>query len=199
MPLVQEALLLQHHLDDPKAALEPGGRLGARAPRAGARGLDPGTAGARDPRARRSKLAVKASCSAWHAQRHRTGRGRDRARSVGAPGHRTRRPAGAAGRVRAAPGPVPHVSPTNRARPTSRCSTWGSPRWSSTRSLCADLGRGRRPSFDTAERPERARALVEHFARALERQGCRVAQGRFGAHMLVELANDGPLTFVFER
>lgn len=65
--------------------------------------------------------------------------------------------------------------------------------------LCADLGRGRRPSFDTAERPERARALVEHFARALERQGCRVAQGRFGAHMLVELANDGPLTFVFER
>jgi D-tyrosyl-tRNA(Tyr) deacylase len=51
--------------------------------------------------------------------------------------------------------------------------------------LVADVERGRRPSFDTAEEPSRAAELVEHFA-------------AFGAHMRVELVNDGPVTFVFE-
>jgi len=65
--------------------------------------------------------------------------------------------------------------------------------------LCADLSRGRRPSFDSAEEPMRARALVVRFAAALERLGCRVEHGRFGAHMQVESCNDGPVTLLFER
>jgi D-tyrosyl-tRNA(Tyr) deacylase len=64
--------------------------------------------------------------------------------------------------------------------------------------LCADLRKGRRPSFDAAEEPERARALVERFRRALEALGLRTASGRFGAEMKVELLNDGPVTFLLE-
>jgi len=64
--------------------------------------------------------------------------------------------------------------------------------------LCADLARGRRPSFDTAEEPGRARVLVEHFVAALAALGIPTATGRFGAQMRVELSNDGPVTFVFD-
>jgi D-tyrosyl-tRNA(Tyr) deacylase len=63
--------------------------------------------------------------------------------------------------------------------------------------LCADLQRGRRPSFDAAEAPERAEALVECFVAELGRLGVPTATGSFGARMLVELSNDGPVTFVF--
>jgi D-tyrosyl-tRNA(Tyr) deacylase len=65
--------------------------------------------------------------------------------------------------------------------------------------LVADVRRGRRPSFDPAEEPERAQALVERFAGALRGVGLEVASGRFGADMAVELSNDGPVTFVLER
>lgn len=64
--------------------------------------------------------------------------------------------------------------------------------------LCADLRRGRRPSFDAAEDPARAREQVERFRRALERHGVATQSGRFGAEMAVELVNDGPVTFVLE-
>ena len=64
--------------------------------------------------------------------------------------------------------------------------------------LCADLRKGRRPSFDAAEEPGRALELVERFRVALERVGIATQGGRFGASMQVELVNDGPVTFVIE-
>ncbi len=65
--------------------------------------------------------------------------------------------------------------------------------------LCADVSKGRRPSFDPAEAPERAEQLYRHFAHTLAARGLRTATGRFGAHMSVESCNDGPVTFLFER
>jgi D-tyrosyl-tRNA(Tyr) deacylase len=62
--------------------------------------------------------------------------------------------------------------------------------------LYADLARGRRPSFTGAAPPDRAAPLVERFAALLHQRGFRVVTGRFGAHMLVEIHNDGPVTFV---
>jgi D-tyrosyl-tRNA(Tyr) deacylase len=64
--------------------------------------------------------------------------------------------------------------------------------------LVADLARGRRPSFDDAETPQRASELVERFVGSARELGLQVETGRFGAHMRVELANDGPVTFVFD-
>jgi D-tyrosyl-tRNA(Tyr) deacylase len=65
--------------------------------------------------------------------------------------------------------------------------------------LFADTRRGRRPSFVEAARPEAAEPLVEAYAAALEGLGVRVARGVFGAHMAVELVNDGPVTVIIER
>lgn len=62
--------------------------------------------------------------------------------------------------------------------------------------LAGSLRKGRRPSFDGAELPERARALYEAVAAALRAEGLGVATGRFAAHMEVELVNDGPVTFL---
>jgi D-tyrosyl-tRNA(Tyr) deacylase len=64
--------------------------------------------------------------------------------------------------------------------------------------LYGDLRKGRRPSWIGAEDPERADAMVEAFAAALEGHGFRVGRGRFGAHMEVELVNDGPLTMLLD-
>ncbi len=64
--------------------------------------------------------------------------------------------------------------------------------------LGASLAKGRRPSFNAAAPPDQARPLVEAVMAALEARGLRVAGGRFGADMQVELVNDGPVTFVLE-
>ena len=64
--------------------------------------------------------------------------------------------------------------------------------------LYGDVRKGRRPSFNDAARPELAEPLVEAFAASLEALGVRVARGRFGAHMQVELVNDGPVTLVID-
>jgi D-tyrosyl-tRNA(Tyr) deacylase len=64
--------------------------------------------------------------------------------------------------------------------------------------LHADTRRGRRPSFTAAAPAEVAEPLVETYARALEGLGVRVAQGRFGAKMEVELVNDGPVTLLLD-
>lgn len=64
--------------------------------------------------------------------------------------------------------------------------------------LAASLERGRRPSFDRAAPPAVAEPLVEAIATALEARGFRVERGVFGAHMRVELVNDGPVTFNLE-
>lgn len=64
--------------------------------------------------------------------------------------------------------------------------------------LYGDTRRGRRPSFTDAARPEVAAPLVEALCRDLEALGVTVAQGQFGAHMLVECVNDGPVTILFD-
>ena len=62
--------------------------------------------------------------------------------------------------------------------------------------LYADTSRGRRPGFTAAAPPAVAQPLVERFAALVAERGLRVATGRFGAHMAVELVNDGPVTIV---
>ena len=64
--------------------------------------------------------------------------------------------------------------------------------------LLADVRKGRRPSFTGAAPPEEASRLVDSFAEALRERGVSVATGRFGAHMRVELENDGPVTIVLD-
>lgn len=65
--------------------------------------------------------------------------------------------------------------------------------------LYADTRKGRRPSFTDAAPPEIARALVDRFAEKMRQQGIPTQVGEFGAHMLVEIANDGPVTIWMER
>jgi len=60
--------------------------------------------------------------------------------------------------------------------------------------LYADTARGRRPGFTDAALPDQAFPLYGRFATELEAAGVRVARGRFGAAMAVELVNDGPFT-----
>lgn len=64
--------------------------------------------------------------------------------------------------------------------------------------LCADVRRGRRPSFSGAARPEEAAPLVAAVAEGLRKMGLQVAEGSFGAMMAVELVNDGPVTIIVE-
>ncbi|MCL4464788.1 MAG: D-aminoacyl-tRNA deacylase [Chloroflexi bacterium] len=64
--------------------------------------------------------------------------------------------------------------------------------------LYADASHGRRPSFVEAAPPEIAAPLVDAYAEQLRSLGLRVATGRFGAHMLVQLVNDGPVTILLE-
>jgi D-tyrosyl-tRNA(Tyr) deacylase len=65
--------------------------------------------------------------------------------------------------------------------------------------LYGDVQKGRRPSFDAAAPPGEAEPLFQQFVEELKRSGLKVEQGIFQAHMVVELANDGPVTFVLER
>jgi D-tyrosyl-tRNA(Tyr) deacylase len=64
--------------------------------------------------------------------------------------------------------------------------------------LYADCRKGRRPSFADAADPGPAETLVEEFRRALERLGVATGCGRFGAHMVVRLVNDGPFTIILD-
>jgi D-tyrosyl-tRNA(Tyr) deacylase len=64
--------------------------------------------------------------------------------------------------------------------------------------LFADTRKGRRPSFTGAALPEVARPLVDYFMRMLEELGVPSQAGEFGAHMLVEIENDGPVTIMLE-
>lgn len=64
--------------------------------------------------------------------------------------------------------------------------------------LYADVRRGRRPGFTGAGAPEIAAPLVERFMEELRALGVPTQGGRFGAHMLVELINDGPMTIVLD-
>ncbi len=64
--------------------------------------------------------------------------------------------------------------------------------------LYADTAKGRRPSWNAAAPRPVAEPLVTVFAEALRRLGAQVHTGVFGAHMQVELVNDGPVTVLLE-
>jgi D-tyrosyl-tRNA(Tyr) deacylase len=65
--------------------------------------------------------------------------------------------------------------------------------------LYAETRKGRRPSFTEAALPEMARPLVDRFAELLRAQGIPTGQGIFGAEMLVEIHNAGPVTIWLEK
>ncbi len=64
--------------------------------------------------------------------------------------------------------------------------------------LYGDCRRGRRPSFTSAAQPEEAERLYEAFIARLESHGLAVERGVFGAHMCVDIHNDGPVTLLVE-
>jgi D-tyrosyl-tRNA(Tyr) deacylase len=66
--------------------------------------------------------------------------------------------------------------------------------------LYGDCRKGRRPSFTHAARPEVAEPLCARFIEFLREAGVdQVESGVFGAHMMVEIHNDGPVTLILER
>jgi D-tyrosyl-tRNA(Tyr) deacylase len=65
--------------------------------------------------------------------------------------------------------------------------------------LYANADKGRRPSFVDAAQPEVAEPLVECFVAALQGHGVPVSEGVFGATMMVEIHNDGPVTIMLEK
>ena len=64
--------------------------------------------------------------------------------------------------------------------------------------LYGDVRRGKRPSFDAAAPPERARVLYEYFVHRIRAAGLRCETGRFQETMQVELVNDGPVTILLD-
>src|SRR5512145_1529642 len=65
--------------------------------------------------------------------------------------------------------------------------------------LYADTRKGRRPSFIDAALPDVASPLVDRFIELLKSYGVSTQAGQFGAHMQVEIHNDGPVTIWLER
>lgn len=65
--------------------------------------------------------------------------------------------------------------------------------------LAGDASKGRRPSFDTAMRPEQAQPMLDALADAVRALGVTVQTGVFRAEMKVELVNDGPITMALRR
>jgi D-aminoacyl-tRNA deacylase len=64
--------------------------------------------------------------------------------------------------------------------------------------LYADTRKGRRPSWNAAAPAPLAEPVVEQVVHALRERGVEVETGRFGAHMDLELVNDGPVTILLE-
>ena len=64
--------------------------------------------------------------------------------------------------------------------------------------LCGDIRKGTRPSFDKAMAPDEANKMYEYFIQKVKEQGIPVKTGVFGAHMEINLLNDGPVTFVID-
>ena len=64
--------------------------------------------------------------------------------------------------------------------------------------LYGDVRRGKRPSFDAAAPPERARQLYEYFVERIRAAGLPCQTGRFQEMMEVELVNDGPVTILLD-
>ncbi len=64
--------------------------------------------------------------------------------------------------------------------------------------LYADTRKGHRPSFVKAAHHDLAKPLTDRFAQAMRELGVNTAEGEFGAHMMVEIHNDGPVTIAVE-
>lgn len=64
--------------------------------------------------------------------------------------------------------------------------------------LMGDCRKGRRPSFSSAARPDEANALYEKFVQAARAAGVKVETGKFQAHMIVDIENDGPVTMLVD-
>ena len=65
--------------------------------------------------------------------------------------------------------------------------------------LAGSVKKGRRPSFDHAEEPEKAESLFDYFVECLKKREISVKTGKFGALMEVILVNDGPVTFIISE
>ena len=65
--------------------------------------------------------------------------------------------------------------------------------------LAGSTKKGRRPSFDRAELPERAEELFRYFVDLIRQRGIKIETGVFGALMDVHMVNDGPVTFILEK
>ena len=64
--------------------------------------------------------------------------------------------------------------------------------------LYADTRKGNRPAFTDAALPDLAKPLCDRFVHLLREQGVPTQEGEFGAHMIVEIINDGPVTILLE-
>jgi D-tyrosyl-tRNA(Tyr) deacylase len=64
--------------------------------------------------------------------------------------------------------------------------------------LCGDVRKGKRPSFDGAAPPQKARELYECFVKRIRTAGLRCETGQFQEHMQIELVNDGPVTILLD-
>ena len=64
--------------------------------------------------------------------------------------------------------------------------------------LAGNVKKGRRPSFDSSEKPDVAKAMYEQFVTEIEKVGVHTQTGVFGAMMDVDIHNDGPVTFIID-
>jgi D-tyrosyl-tRNA(Tyr) deacylase len=65
--------------------------------------------------------------------------------------------------------------------------------------LAGDCSKGRRPGFDKAAPPKEAEDLYNKFIEELSTSGLKVESGKFAADMMVNIQNDGPVTFILEK
>lgn len=65
--------------------------------------------------------------------------------------------------------------------------------------LLADAKKGTRPSFTKAGDPKEAEKLYNFFNKSLRETGLEVFEGQFGAHMVLDIKNDGPCTIILEK
>jgi D-tyrosyl-tRNA(Tyr) deacylase len=65
--------------------------------------------------------------------------------------------------------------------------------------LAGDCSKGRRPGFDNVAPPDVAQLLYQKFVQQISKSRLKIATGKFGVDMQVELINDGPVTFTLER